>query len=84
MLPQEVAFSVDSISVTASGGAGGDINITVHDAVKLVAAGGNADAYGIFNNKGSLVASVTGDITAEATGGAAGGMGPGEKGERGR
>ena len=45
MLPQEVAFSVDSISVTASGGAGGDINITVHDAVKLVAAGGNADAY---------------------------------------
>ena len=83
MLPQEVAFSVDSISVTASGGAGGDINITVHDAVKLVAAGGNADAYGIFNNKGSLVASVTGDITAEATGGAAGGMAPGKKGKGG-
>ena len=83
LLPQEVAFSVDSISVTASGGAGGDINITVHDAVKLVAAGGNADAYGIFNNKGSLVASVTGDITAEATGGAAGGMAPGKKGKGG-
>ena len=83
LLPQEVAFTVDSISVTASGGAGGDINMTVHDAVKLVAAGGNAAAYGVFNNKGSLAASVTGDITAEATGGAAGGMAPSKKGKGG-
>ena len=78
LLPQEVAFTINSISVTASGGAGGDTSTGVHDAVKLVAAGGNAAAYGVFNNKGSLAASVTGDITAEATGGTAGGMGFGK------
>ena len=51
LLSQEVAFTVNSIGVTATGGAGGNTGKTVHDAVKLVDAGGNADAYGIFNNK---------------------------------
>lgn len=83
LLPQEVAFTVGSISVTAAGGAGGDISTGVHDAVKLVDTGGTANAYGVFNNKGSLAADVTGAITVSTAGGAAGGMGFGKTGKSG-
>ena len=83
LLKQEIAFAVESISVTAVGGGSGDTGSIIHESVKKVNAGGKADAYGIFNNKGSLNVAVAGDITASATGGAAGVLGNGKRGELG-
>lgn len=83
LLKQEIAFAVKSIDVTAMGGDSGDTGSIIHESVKKVNAGGKADAYGIFNNKGSLNAAVAGDITASATGGAAGVLGNGKEGEYG-
>ena len=79
LLPQEVVFTANSISVTATSGAGGSANMPVHSAANLVDTGG-ANAYGIFNNQGSLTASVTGDIISTATGGDLGSIGHGKMG----
>ena len=72
LLPQEVAFNVSSISVTAIGGAGGDTKGAVDTRAEQTNTGGTAEAYGIFNTDSAVKASVTGDITVTATGGAAG------------
>ena len=71
LLPQEVAFTVSSISVTAIGGAGGDTKGAVDTRAEQTNTGGTAEAYGIFNTDSAVKASVTGDITVTATGGAA-------------
>ena len=72
LLPHEVAFTVSSISVTASGGAGGATSGAVDTRAEQTNTGGTAEAYGIFNTDSAVKASVTGDITVTATGGAAG------------
>ena len=72
LLPQEVAFTASSISVTATGGAGGATNSSVDLHVEAANTGGTAEACGIFNTDSAVKASVTGDITVTATGGAAG------------
>jgi len=72
LLPQEVAFTASSISVAATGGAGGDTNSSVDLNVEAANTGGTAEACGIFNTDSAVKASVTGDITVTATGGAAG------------
>ena len=72
LLPQEVAFTASSISVTATGGAGGATNSSVDLHVEAANTGGTAEACGIFNTDGAVKASVNGDITVTATGGAAG------------
>ena len=72
LLPQEVAFNVSSISVTAIGGAGGDTKGAVDTRAEQTNTGGTAEAYGMFNTDSAVKASVTGDITVTATGGAAG------------
>ena len=71
LLPQEVAFTVSSISVTAIGGAGGDTKGAVDTRAEQTNTGGTAEAYGIFNTDSAVKASVTGDITVTVTGGAA-------------
>ncbi|WP_455654935.1 autotransporter outer membrane beta-barrel domain-containing protein [Phascolarctobacterium sp.] len=76
LLPQEVSFNVKSIEITAAGGDGGATEtIKLDNALNEPNAGGNANAYGIFNNRGSLTASVTDDIVATATGGNGGSAG---------
>ena len=72
LLPQEVAFTASSISVSATGGAGGATNSSVDLNVEAANTGGTAEACGIFNTDSAVKASVTGDITVTATGGAAG------------
>ena len=72
LLPQEVAFTASSISVAATGGAGGATNSSVDLNVEAANTGGTAEACGIFNTDSAVKASVTGDITVTATGGAAG------------
>ena len=72
LLPQEVAFTASSISVTATGGAGGATNSSVDLHVEAANTGGTAEACGIFNTDSAVKASVNGDITVTATGGAAG------------
>ena len=72
LLPQEVAFTASSISVAATGGAGGATNSSVDLHVEAANTGGTAEACGIFNTDSAVKASVTGDITVTATGGAAG------------
>ena len=72
LLPQEVAFTASSISVTATGGAGGATNSSVDLHVEATNTGGTAEACGIFNTDSAVKASVNGDITVTATGGAAG------------
>ena len=72
LLPHEVAFTVSGISVTATGGAGGDTKGAVDTRAEQTNTGGTAEAYGIFNTDSAVKASVTGDITVTATGGAAG------------
>ena len=76
LLPQEVSFNVKSIEITAAGGDGGATEtIKLDNALNEPNAGGNANACGIFNNRGSLTASVTDDIVATATGGNGGSAG---------
>ena len=72
LLPQEVAFTASSISVSATGGAGGATNSSVDLNVEAANTGGTAEACGIFNTDSAVKASVNGDITVTATGGAAG------------
>ena len=72
LLPQEVAFTASSISVSATGGAGGATNSSVDLNVEVANTGGTAEACGIFNTDSAVKASVNGDITVTATGGAAG------------
>ena len=72
LLPQEVTFTANSISVSATGGAGGATNSSVDLNVEAANTGGTAEACGIFNTDSAVKASVTGDITVTATGGAAG------------
>ena len=72
LLPQEVAFTASSISVSATGGAGGATNSSVDLHVEAANTGGTAEACGIFNTDSAVKASVNGDITVTATGGAAG------------
>ena len=72
LLPQEVAFTASSISVSATGGAGGATNSSVDLNVEAANTGGTAEACGIFNTDSAVKASVTDDITVTATGGAAG------------
>ena len=72
LLPQEVAFTASSISVAATGGAGGNTNSSVDLHVEAANTGGTAEACGIFNTDSAVKASVNGDITVTATGGAAG------------
>ena len=72
LLPQEVAFTASSISVAATGGAGGATNSSVDLHVEAANTGGTAEACGIFNTDSAVKASVNGDITVTATGGAAG------------
>ena len=72
LLPQEVAFTANSISVTATGGAGGATSSSVDLNVEAANTGGTAEACGIFNTDSAVKASATGAITVTATGGAAG------------